>query len=293
MPNLPSVGLNVSALQLDHLLEFTVEAERLGYESVWYGEHVAIPAGDGWWRDFPGAQFNPDFTEEMVPFTLETGWLDPMVVLGHLAAVTSRVRLGVGIYMLALRDAVLAGRTLTSVDFLSGGRLDVAVGLGWSRDEYAVTGNRWETRGRRTDELIRVLRTLFEQHRPEFHGEFFDFPPISFEPKPVQQPLPIHVGGGGPAAFRRAAALGNGWYGGPDAIPEIRRLLEEHGRGDQPFQFSVITMQGGIPVEDLERLAALGVDRVIVTPWAGTKSGTVGRDGLAQLGAYALEVGLG
>lgn len=287
------VGLNIVWPKPEHVVEFAQAAEQLGYESVWSGEHVSLPVKPDWWKLFPGADaLGDDFTEEMVPFTPDSVFLDPMVVLAHVATATTRVRLGIGIYMLTLRDAVLVGRTLASLDVLSGGRLDMATGLGWTEDEYRFTGNDWKVRGKRCNELIRALRVLFEQHRPEFHGEFFDFDQIGFQPKPVQQPFPIHIGGGGMPAMRRAATLGNGWYGMPTAIPEIERLRAEAGRADEPFVYSTITVQGPVPLADLEAMASLGVHRVVVTPWPGTRVGEVGREGLDMVERYAREIGL-
>jgi probable F420-dependent oxidoreductase len=228
----------------------------------------------------------------MVPFGLDSDFPDPLIVLAQLATVTERVRLGVGIYMLALRDPVLVGKTLATLDVISGGRLDLAVGLGWTPDEYTWTGNEWKERGRRMNELIAALRTLFEQEHPEFHGEFFDFGPMGFQPKPVQRPMPIHIGGGAGPAVRRAGRLGDGWYGNPADIPAIRLELEQAGRGDAPFQFSTITLSGPVGLDQLQALADLGVDRVVVTPWATSKVGTVGREGMAVVEQYANEIGL-
>jgi probable F420-dependent oxidoreductase len=287
------VGLNIVWPRPEHVIEFAQAAEALGYESVWSGEHVSLPVKPDWWKLFPGADAWGDaFTEEMVPFGPDSIFLDPMIVLAHVAAATTRVRLGIGIYMLTLRDAVLVGRTLASLDVLSGGRLDMATGLGWTEDEYRFTGNDWKTRGRRCNELIAALRVLFEQERPEFHGDFFDFDVIGFQPKPVQRPLPIHIGGGGPPAIKRAALLGDGWYGLPTAIPEIERLRAEAGRSDRRFEYSTITLQGPVPLQTLEELAALGVHRVVVTPWPGTRVGEVGREGLDVVERYAKEIGL-
>jgi alkanesulfonate monooxygenase SsuD/methylene tetrahydromethanopterin reductase-like flavin-dependent oxidoreductase (luciferase family) len=193
--------------------------------------------------------------------------------------------------MLALRDAVLVGRTIASLDVLSGGRLDLATGLGWTEDEYRFTGNDWRTRGKRCNELIRALRVLFEEDTPEFHGEFFDFDPIGFAPQPVQQPLPIHIGGGGPPALRRAATLGDGWYGEVTPIPEIERLRAEAGRADEPFEYTTISL-GAVPMPELEAMAAQGVHRVVVTPWPGRRVGEVGREGLAEIESYAKDIGL-
>jgi probable F420-dependent oxidoreductase len=288
------VGLNIVWVKPEHLVEFAQTAEGLGYESLWSGEHVCLPHKADWWKLFPGAEALGDaFTEDMVPFTPDSIFLDPMPTLAYLAAVTTKVRLGIGIYMLALRDAVLVGRTLATLDVLSNGRIDLAVGLGWAADEYAFTGNEWKTRGKRMNELIQALRVLFQAERPEFHGEFFDFPPIGFQPKPVQRPrMPIHVGGGGHPAMRRAATLGDGWYGTPEAIPEIRALLAEAGRENEPFEFSTITLQGPVARDQLVHLAEMGVQRVVVTPWVGTKVGEVGREGLADIERYAQDIRL-
>ena len=288
------IGLNIVWVKPEHLVEFGTVAESLGYESLWSGEHVCLPMTEGWWKKFPGVEALGDaFTQDMVPFDPDSIFLDPMIALAHLAAVTSKVRLGIGIYMLALRDPVLVGRMIATLDVLSNGRLDMAIGLGWNEDEYRFTNSEWKTRGRRMNETITALRVLFADEHPEFHGEFFDFAPIGFQPKPVQQPrLPIHIGGGGPPAVRRAATLGDGWYGDPTNIPEIRRELANAGRADEPFEFSTITIQGPVPLDQLEQMAALGVHRVVVTPWLGTRVGEVGREGLAVVEQYAKEIGL-
>ncbi|MDB5417033.1 MAG: putative F420-dependent oxidoreductase [Phenylobacterium sp.] len=288
-----AVGLNLVWVKPEHMVEYARLAEALGFESVWAGEHVAVPARDDWWvgpeqeKHLRGP--NPELK---MPFAPKSPFLDPLVVLAHLAAATTRLRLGVGIYMLALRDPILAGRAITAVDVLSGGRLDLAVGLGWLPDEYRFTNNDWTARGRRTDEMIRCLRALFEQEEPEFHGEFFDFEPIGFEPKPLQRPrLPIHVGGGPGPAVRRAATLGDGWYGAPQLNATVREALKRAGREADPFHFSTISIGPMTPAE-LDGLAALGTQRVVVTPWPGKKVGEVGREGLADVERFARACGL-
>jgi probable F420-dependent oxidoreductase len=287
------VGLNIVWVETRLLREFAQLAEALGFESLWSGEHICLSSAPGWWKKFPGAEALGDaFTEDMVPFTPDSDFPDPMIVLAHLASVTTEVRLGIGIYMLALRDPVLVGKTLATLDVISGGRIDMAVGLGWTPDEYAWTGNEWAHRGRRMNEVIRALRVLFEEEHPEFHGEFFDFGPLGFQPKPVQQPMPIHIGGGAGPAVRRAGRLGDGWYGTPADRPAILAELEKAGRSAERFEFSTITIEGAVPPEQLQAMADLGMDRVVVTPWPGTKVGTVGAEGLAALERYAAEIGL-
>jgi len=288
------IGLNIVWPKPELVLDYARLAEDLGFESVWSGEHVSLAQSDDWWRLFPGVEALGDKgSADMVPFSPESPFLDPMIILAQVAAVTKRVRLGIGIYMLALRDPILVGRTIATLDFLSNGRLDMAVGLGWTADEYKFTGNDWAARGKRMNEMIRCLRALFDQETPEFHGEFFDFPPIGFQPKPVQRPrLPIHVGGGGGPAERRAATLGDGWYGAPHNIPSIKQKLKEAGRENDPFQFSTLSLAGPVPMEDLQALADLGVHRVMVTPWPNSRVGEVGAEGFAAVENYARQIGL-
>jgi probable F420-dependent oxidoreductase len=287
------IGLNLVMVKPSLVVEYARLIETLGFESIWTGEHVSIPRSSDWWRNYPSVvAAGAAGHEDMVNFKPDSDFLDPLALLAHLAAVTHRVRLGVGIYLLPLRHPILVGRTLATLDVLSGGRIDLGVGLGWSEEEYAYTGNNWKTRGKRMDETIRCLRALFEQETPEFHGEFFDFGPIGFEPKPVQKPFPIYIGGGSPAAIKRAATLGDGWHGSPMSIPAIKAGLEAAGRSNYPFQYSTITLAGPVPLEQLHALAAQGVDRVVVTLWKGKKLGETGREGLLELERYAAEIGL-
>jgi probable F420-dependent oxidoreductase len=286
------VGLNIVWIKPELQIEAARLAEQLGFDSVWVGEHIGLPKNDTWWKNYPTVRAKGDKgSVNDVGFGPDSDFLDPMVVLGAIAASTSRIRLGVGIYMLALRDAVLAARMIATVDVLSNGRLDLAVGLGWSEEEYRYTGNEWKSRGRRTDEIIRAIRVLFEEDAPEFHGEFFDFGPLGFRPKPVQKPLPIFIGGGTPPAEKRAGTLGNGWHGPESSIPRIRQHLAEAGRAGEPFRFSNITL-GPVFSEGLARMAEAGATQAVVTPWPGKKVGEVGHEGFAALERYAHDIGL-
>jgi probable F420-dependent oxidoreductase len=288
-----NIGLNIVWLKPELQVEASQLAEDLGFESVWSGEHVGLPKSPGWWRNYPSVVAKGDQgTENDVSFGPDSEFLDPMVILAGIATVTRKLRLGVGIWMLPLRDAILAARLVGTLDVVSGGRLDLAVGLGWSEGEYEFTNNEWAKRGKKMDETIRAMRVLFEEETPEFHGEFFNFGPLGFQPKPIQKPLPILIGGATPPAERRAGKLGNGWHGPASSIPAIRKHLADAGRAHEPFQFSTITL-GPVAVEGLKEMAAQGVQRAVVTPWADTKVGTVGREGLGELERYAKSIGLG
>jgi len=288
---LPNIGLNIVWFRPDLQVRAAKLAEDLGFESAWSGEHVGLPWFPDWWRNYPSVVAKGEAgTENDVLFGPKSKFLDPLITLAAIAGATNRIRLGVGIYMLALRDAVLAARMIGSLDVLSGGRLDLAVGLGWSEAEYDFTGNDWKSRGRKMDETIRAVRACFEMENPQFDGEFHKFGPLGFEPKPIQRPVPILIGGNTPAAERRAGCLGDGWHGPLESIPAIKAHLAAAGRSDETFQWSNITF-GPLGREQLEDMAARSATRIVVTPFLA-KVGEVGEEGFAQVEQWARQVGL-
>jgi len=260
------VGLNLVFIRPEHLARVTQAAEALGFDSVWMGEHVGLPSEGDWWRGYPA---NPK-TESDMTFRPENEWLDPLSVFAHLAATTTKIRFGTGIYMVALRNPLILARTLATIDVMSRGRLMLGVGLGWSPAEYEMTESDFKMRGRRTDEAIECIRAMFEPDVtfPEFHGKIFEVPKIGFLPKPVQHPFPIHIGGFSDAAVRRAARLGDGYYGDPGYIPAIKEALLAEGRSLEGFEFSnSVRRESDTNAEHLGRLAEQGVHRAIVQPW--------------------------
>lgn len=286
-------GLNISWIKPDCVVAFAKAAEDMNFESVWIGEHIGLAKRDDWWKVYPGViAAGDEGNEDTPPFKIDSPFLDPLITLAHVSGATKKIRLGTGIYMLVLRDAILAGRSLAALDVLSNGRLDLAIGLGWSEEEYRFTNNDWKTRGPRTDEMIQCIKTLFTDEFPEFHGRFFDFPPIGFQPKPIQRPFPIHIGGFSPAAARRAGKYGDGWYGAPDLIPAVKAELKKNGRENVPFKWSSLFLAGPISQQELDAAAAQGVERVMVTPWPNKKVGDIGMEGLKALEEYAKELGL-
>lgn len=291
------VGLNIVWMKPELQVEVAKLAEDLGFYSVWTGEHIGLPKYDGWWKQYPtvlakGEAGGPDD----VAFGPDSEFMDPMVMLSAIAAVTKRVRLGIGIWMLPLREVLIAAKTVATLDVISGGRLDLAVGLGWSEGEYASTNNNYKTRGKKLDEAMQAMRVLFEEDTPEFHGDFFNFGPLGFWPKPVQKPFPILVGGGAGPAERRAGRLGDGWQGTSHSckaanLAKMKQHMADAGRSGAPFQFNC-TVLTPLNNQELDAMAAEGVEHVVVTPWPGKKVGEVGREGFAALEEYAKEIGL-
>lgn len=248
-------------------VDVAIEADRLGFDSVWLPEHLVLPV-DLSGSPFPGSDHPP------VPPSLPI--YEPFSYLSYLAGRTERVRLGTHVYLLGLRHPFAAARAITTLDTVSGGRAELGAGAGWLRSEWEAVGLDFTTRGRRLDEALDVCRRLWTEEAVEHHGEFFDFEPVMFEPKPVQDPHPpVIIGGESPPALRRAARW-DGWIGlghTPDsaaaAVAELRRLRGEAGRSDERFE---VTVGGSIDGPgDVEAYREAGVDRLILAPWESSR----------------------
>lgn len=257
-------GVALGRLNPAFHLEATLEAERLGYESVWLPEHLVFP------RDLSGSPFAG---AEHPPVPPETPVFDAFAYLSFLAGRTTRIRLGTHVYLLALRHPFVAARAVQTLDVVSGGRAEVGVGAGWLGTEWQAAGLDFRTRGRRLDEALVVCKRLWSEPVVEHHGEFFDFGPVHFEPKPVQRPWPpLHVGGESPAALRRVARVGEGWIGlehSAESVAEPIRRIRALRKGFETADAALcITVGSHRPDRDaIRRLEDAGVDRVIVSPW--------------------------
>lgn len=261
-------GITLGRLNPRYFTEAAVEGDKLGYESVWIPEHLVFPlemAGS----PFPGVDHPP------VPPS--TPVFDAFGFLAFLAGKTSRIRLGTHVYLLALRHPFIAARAIQTLDLVSEGRAEVGIGAGWLRGEWTAAGLDPATRGRRLDEALDVCKRLWTEEVIEHHGEFFDFEPVMFEPKPNQKPHPpILIGGESNAALRRAARSANGWLGLQhtfesiaEPVAKLRQLLVEYDRENEPFQFAV-----GAEVksrDDVKRWEDTGVTRILVAPWQRSK----------------------
>jgi probable F420-dependent oxidoreductase len=167
-------------------------AEELGYNSLWTLQRLLNPADSA------------DETYRNVP--------DPLVTLAYLAGRTTRIRLGVAVVNLPFFSPALLAKQAATLDHVSDGRLDLGLGLGWMPEEFAAVGVPYERRGARADEFLRALRALWTEEISEFHGEFYDFPAVRMDPKPLQSPYPpLLLGGMSEPALRRAGRLADGW----------------------------------------------------------------------------------
>lgn len=266
------LAISLGMLHPAAFVEATEEADRLGFESVWLPEHLIFPVDMGG-SPYPG--------DDHPPVPPSTPVFDAFAYLAFLAGRTQRIRLGTNVYLLGLRHPFVAARAVQTLDLVSGGRAEVGVGAGWLREEWVAAGLDPRTRGRRLDEALEVVQRLWTEETVEHHGEFFDFPPVMFEPKPIQKPHPpIHVGGESPAALSRAARLGDGWYGlghTPESAAAVVKTLQSlRAEADRAGPFTV-TVGGALESpDDLPVWEQAGVDRLVVTPWKRSREAVAG-----------------
>jgi probable F420-dependent oxidoreductase len=241
----------------DHLLEHAIAAEEAGADRVLVSDHVAF-------GEHLDAYARPELggvAGGRQPTGPDGLWLEPLTVLTFVAARTSRVRLGTSILLAALRRPVVLAKTAATLDVLSGGRLDLGVGVGWQREEYDAAGLDFDTRGRALDHTLAVCQTLWQETRASFADDRLTFEHIHQMPKPAQPGgVPIWVSGTvNDAVVRRLARFGSGWIPwGDDAanlaesIPRVRERVRALGR--DPSDLRVV---GTLPRHDVDQLPAL------------------------------------
>ena len=266
----------------DSALEICRRAEALGFESVWGGEHVIRPKRIA--SDYP-------YTDDgKMPGEPETPIPDPLIWLAYVAAAAPSLRLGTCILILPQRNPLVLAKELATLDQLSGGRVELGIGVGWLQEEFEALGVPFERRGARNDEYVAALRALWSGPEAEFHGEFVDFDPVTCSPRPLQARLPIIVGGDTPQALRRAARLGDGYFPGTSDPQTLAKLIaelraEEASRGRAPGEIEVSAIFGAQmadPVAGARQLAELGVGRAMVP--AFFFAGPGGLDRLSEFG---------
>lgn len=230
----------------DNQVTVARRAEELGYASLWVAQRLFYalePLNE--YAAAPGPRWPSPF--EFV--------VDPIVTLAHVAGATSRIRLGAATLIPVFVPPVVLARQLATLDVVAGGRLDVGIGLGWSRDEYAACGVPFTERGARLDEYLRCLHALWGEDPVEFSGRFYSVPRSLVRPKPHQRPRPpLLVGGYAPASVTRAATLGDGYLGGNVPLAQVAPLV---GRlraaaadaGKDPAAFRIVS-RGSIHLTD-------------------------------------------
>lgn len=243
--------------------------EERGFESVWVPEHVVL--FDEYESSYPYAD------DGKFPGAGDSGMLEPLTALTYLAAVTDRIRLGTAICLVPQRNPVYTAKQVADLDVLSGGRVEFGVGIGWLKEEFDALNVPFAQRGKRTDEYLRVLRSLWTEETSSFAGDLYDLPECRLYPKPLQATVPVHVGGESDAAMRRAARHGQGWFTFDrlpgdlgEVLPRLEGALaaEDRLRTDDDFALSVCPYFNPVDAAAIEGYREAGVDRLIVVAFA-------------------------
>lgn len=252
-------GINMGTLaEPDAMLEAARAAEAAGYESLWAGEHVVLP--------------DPRTPDSPLPPRYPM--LDPLVAFAHIAAATTKVRLGTGIIILPQRNPVVLAKELASLDVVSKGRLIFGVGVGYLKPEFDAIGADFPTRGARTDEYVAAIKALWTMEQPAFDGRFVSFSGIDAQPRPVHRPHPpIVTGGWTKPALARAVRSANGWYGynmdmatAGKHIAALKATTETVERPAElrKLEISITPPREPITLSMAEEYRHLGVDRLIL-----------------------------
>jgi probable F420-dependent oxidoreductase len=236
-----------------------------GFDGIVSSDHLIYP------RELKSAYPSPTGRPGWSP---DTGWPDSWVLIGAMAAVTSRLRFSNAVYVAPARPLLEVAKQVATASVVSRGRVSLAVGVGWMREEYELLGQDFGNRGKRLDEMIPALRTLWRGGWVSWSGQYYKVPEMMIEPHPIA-PVPILCGGESDAALRRAARLCDGWVGSAytwdDALSHVDRLevlRHEYGRDNEPFEIMLALLEP--PAPDLfKRAEDTGITAVMCSPWAG------------------------
>ena len=265
---LPHVGPHAREHVVERMQTVARQAEALGYHSLWAADHIVMPTHL--------TSKYPYHPEGKFPIDPAENFLEPLTVLGYVAACTTTIRLGTGVLIIPYRNPVVTAKTLATLDVLSRGRIILGAGVGWMTEEFAFLNSPYHERGARTDEYLRAMKALWTEEEPAFQGRFLQFSDLRCEPKPVQKPHPpIWVGGHSKAALRRTATLADGWYGhvfwrNPEALPQeiqtIKQLAEQAGRDPRALTYAAPAYERTFEdvLRSLPRYQQVGLDHIVL-----------------------------
>jgi probable F420-dependent oxidoreductase len=297
--NAPTSG---PLIEPDSLTRIITEGEALGFDYVTISDHIMVP------RNLESKYPYTDTGE--FPAGTQAAWLDQLATTAYIAALTKKLRFVLSVMVVPHRPAVLTAKLISTIDYLSKGRLTMGIGVGWCREEFEAIGAApFDDRGAVTDEWMAACDELFTAEFPKFNGKYVKFDDVVFTPKPVQKPVPIWVGGESGPALRRTVKYAHGWYpvGTNPSFPmntvsrfkkglgRFRGFAEKAGRDPSEITIAlrVLAAPGGRPrrsidgeaemftggdadwVGDIKTLAELGVSAVDVRLFGRTRDETL------------------
>jgi len=258
------IPVNVGVGRVERMVDLARRAEACGFESLWTFEHTVVPL------DY--ASKYPYSRDGKMGASPETNFLDPLIALATVAAHTRRIRLATGVNILPQTHPLSLAKQAASLDFVSGGRFMLGVGIGWLAEEFRAMGVPFERRGARFDDYVVAMRKVWSGEVVEHHSEFLDWSGFKSHPLPIQDPLPLVIGGSKGRAFERIARFGQGWYAPTSSVKQLARLMEPLrkacdaiGRDPATVEITAMWMPGVEGVDAVPRYAELGVSRLVVS----------------------------
>jgi len=257
--------LSTSFSTVAHLTQIAPVADDYGWDAMSFSDHVV----------------HPEQISEPYPYTEDgsrrwgafTDWPDPWVVIGALSTITQRLRFTNNIFVLPMRNPFLVAKAISTAAIVSNNRVTPAFGVGWSADEFALMQQDFRTRGKRTDEMLEIMRLLWTGEMVEYQGEHYQFERLEMNPAPSAR-IPIWIGGISDPAMRRAARLADGWVTDLqpsseiiDSIARIRQWRRDCGREHEPFEV-MATPNDAWDADGYKRLEDAGVTHILTMPWA-------------------------
>jgi probable F420-dependent oxidoreductase len=246
-----------------HMLQLAGAAEEAGFDGVAFSDHMIFP------KDLQSRYpYAPDGKPHWLP---ETPYPDPWVAMGYVAAVTTRLRFVTNIFVLPSRDPFVVAKAVGTAAVLSKNRVSVGVGVGWMKEEFDVQGQEFSNRGRRSEEMIDVMRKLWTGEMVSHAGEYYSFPELQMSPMPTEVP-PVYLGGYAEAALDRTARIANGWISTRSEVDQIvedgkvmRGLLDKHDRQEEPFKYFAVCPS--LDLDEYRRREEAGVTTIQTQPW--------------------------
>ena len=268
------IPVNVGVPNAQALVGMAKLAEEIGFESVWTFEHAIVP------NDYQSRY--PYSADGKMGVTPETNFVDPLVALAAIAAQTTTLRLGTGVNILSQANPLYVAKQAASLDFVSNGRFELGVGIGWLREEFQAAGTPFERRGARFDDYVQAMRKVWSGETVEHESEFLSWTGFKSHPTPVQKPFPVVIGGTKGKAFERTARYGNGWFAPSPSLDHLAPLMKklddacaEVGRDRSEIEVTTMWSPDPADLSDVDRYAELGVGRLVVPLFALGKGNPV------------------
>ena len=274
------IPVNIGVESVEQIVGLAKLAESLRYESVWTFEHVIVPID--YESKYP---YNSSGKMGMPP---ETNFVDPLIALTAVAAVTKDIRLGTGVNILSQVNPLYMAKQAASLDFVSNGRFMLGVGIGWLKEEFEALGVPYEKRGARFDDYVAGMRKVWSEEVVEHESDFISWHGFKSYPLPIQNPFPVVMGGVKGKIFERTAQLGNGWFAPTGDPSELKIHLESlkiecDKIGRDVTEIEITCMWPGQGGRDfLEELTSVGVGRVVV-PMMGAAEPTEHLQNIAEI----------